>query len=276
MKKKVLKILALVAAMGLIAFVGVFANALNGNPISRMLADHAAEKHLTAQYPGTDYHVERLGFNFKDGDYYAHIRSDSSIDTQFTIHIDMLGNVRYDTFDSVLGKFVTARRLEQEYRELAATVLDRNTFPYPTDIGYGTLEIYPEEYINDPLITDIPQYALVQETLVIDKAYDIRQLGTQAGHLVIYVDSDTVTLENAAAVLLTIREKFDEANVPFRAISFTLQYPKPLEGRRQEGSIEIRHFPCDEIYAEGLEERIRIAQEELNAYYAQQDAKGVK
>ncbi len=276
MKKKVLKGLALVLALGLIVFLCIFYNALNGNPISKLLANNAAEKHLAAQYPGTDYHVERLGFNFKDGDYYAHIRSGSSIDTQFTIHIDMLGNVRYDTYGSVLKKFVTARRLEQEYRELANSVLDGASFPYPTDIGYGTLEIYPQEAIDDPLVTDVPEYALVQETLVIDKVYDIRALGAQAGHLVIYLDSDIVSLEKAAEALLTIREEFDKANIPFQAINFTLQYPKPLEGRRQEGNIEIRHFPYEEIYAENLEERIQEADEDLKAYYAEQDANNVK
>ncbi len=276
MKKKVWKILALAIAIALIIGVCLFANALVGNPVSKMLANKAAESYLTEIHPGTDFFVERVGFNFKDGKYYAHIRSDSSIDTQFTIHIDMLGNVRYDTFDSVLDKFVTARRLEQEYRELADSVLDSAAFPYPTDIGYGTLEIYPEEAVNDPLITDDSQYALIQEDLIIDKIYDIRELGARAGHLVIYVDCDTVSLEKAAEVLLTIREEFDNAAIPFRAVSFTLRYPKPPEGRRQEGGIEIRHFPYDGIYADGLADRIRIADEELKAYYAAQDAKGVK
>ncbi len=276
MKKKVLKILALVVAIALIIGVCIFANALNGNPISKMLANKAAESYLAEIHPGTDFFVDRVGFNFKDGNYYAHIRSDSSQDTQFSLYIDMLGNIKYDTYDDVLSGFVTARRLEQEYRELTDSVLDRSTFPYTFDIGYGTLEIYPEEAVNNPLITDDPEYALIQEDLVLDKVYDIRELGAQAGHLVIYVDCDTVSLEKAAEALLTIREEFDNAGIPFRAINFTLWYPKPLEGRRQEGEIEIRHFPYDEIYAEGLEERIRIAEEELKAYYAEQDAKGIK
>ncbi len=276
MKKKVWKLLALVVAIALILVVCIFANALVGNPISKMLADRAAEDYLAEHYPGTDYRVERLAFSFKTSDYYAHIRSDSSVDTQFTLYIDYWGNVFWDSYEDVLSGFVTSQRLEQEYRELTDSVLDSSSFPYITDIGYGTLEIYPEEAVTNPMITDDPEYALIQEDLILDKIYDIRELGAQAGHLVIYVDSDTVSIEKAAEVLLTIREEFDNAGIPFRAINFTLQYPKPLEGRREEGNIEIRHFPYDEIYADGLEDRIRIADEELKAYQAQQDANGVK
>ncbi len=272
MKKKVWKLLALVVAIALIIGVCIFANALVGNPISKMLADRAAKEYLAEHYPGTDYRVERLAFSFKNSDYYAHIRSNSSEDTQFTLYIDYWGNVFWDTYEDVLSGAITARRLEQEYRELTDSVLNSSSFPYPADIGYGTLEIYPEEAVNNPLITDAPEYALIQEDLILDKLYDIRELGAQAGHLVIYVDCDTVSLEKAAEVLLTIREEFDNAGIPFRAINFVLRYPKPSEGPREEGEIRIEHFPYDEIYADGLEDRIQTADEELKAYYAEQDS----
>ncbi len=275
-KKKILKTAALVVGLGLICGIAVFANSLMGNPVSRMLAERAAEAYLAEQFPQTDYYVERVGFNFKTPDYYAHIRSDSSVDTQFTLYIDYWGNVRYDTYDSVLSGWNTHQRLDQEYRELVRQVTNSPAFPYSCDIDYGELQIHRIQDIQNPNITDIPDYALAQEDLILDKTYDIRELGAQAGQLVIYVDSDTVSMEKAAEVLLTIREEFDKAAVPFGGINFTLQYPKPLEGQRQEGNIEIRHFSYDEIYAENLAERIQAADEALKAYYAELDAKGVK
>lgn len=112
MKKKVLKIIAFIIAIALILGICWVANGLNGNPISKMLAKKAANEYLEANFPDTDYYIEELGFSFKFTGYYAHVRSESSMDTQFTLEIDMLGNVFYDTYDDVLKGAITARRLE--------------------------------------------------------------------------------------------------------------------------------------------------------------------
>ena len=273
MKKKVLKIIALIVAIALIVGVCWFANALNGNPISKMLAENAADDYLEEHFPDTDYYIEKLGFSFKSTCYYAHVRSETSMDTQFTLYIDMVGNVYFDTYDDVLRGSITARRLEQEYRELTDQIFDNPSFPYPSDIGYGTLEIYPQEALDDPQVNDIPDYALVQQDLVFDQIYDIRELGRQAGHLIVYVDSDTISFELAAKILLDIRAEFDKANIPFRAIDFVLQPPLPDEGPRTGDEIHFDDFRYEDIYEEGLIDRIKVAHDELEAYYAEQDAK---
>lgn len=273
MKKKILKILALIVALALIVGICWVANGLNGNPISKMLAQKAANEYLAEHFPDTDYYIDELNFSFKFGGYYAHIRSETSMDTQFSLNIDLVGNVFYDTYDDVAGGFMTARRVEQEYRELTNQIFENPAFIYKSDIQYGTLEIYPQEAFDDPLVTDIPSYSLVQEDLVLDKIYDIRELGKQAGHLIVYVDSDTVSFELAAKILLDIRAEFDEVNIPFRAIDFTLQPPLPDEGPRTGFEIHFDNFPYEDIYEEGLEDRIKAAHDALEAYYAEQDGK---
>ena len=273
MKKKVLKIIALIVAIALIIGIAFMANALNGNPISKMLARRAANIYLEENFPNTDYYIEDLGFSFKFTGYYAHVRSVSSMDTQFSLEIDMYGQVFWDTYESVTGGFVTASRLEQEYRELTDQVFESPAFPYVSDIQYGTLEIYPREAVEDPLVTDEPDYALVQEDLILDHIYDPRELGAQAGHLVVYVDSDTITYEEAARILLDIRALFDNANIPFRAIDFVLETPLPEEGPRTEDDIRIEDFRYEEIYEEGLADRIAVAHAELMAYYDALDDK---
>ena len=85
MKKKVLKIIALVIAIALIVGVCWFANALNGNPLSKMLAEKAAANYLEEHFADTDYYIKKLAYSFKFGNYYAHIRSETSMDTQFTL-----------------------------------------------------------------------------------------------------------------------------------------------------------------------------------------------
>lgn len=265
MKKKVLKIIAFVIAIALILGICWVANGLNGNPISKMLAKKAANEYLAEHFPGTDYYIQELGFSFKFSNYYAHVRSETSMDTQFTLDIDMLGNVYFDTYESVTGGFVTARRVEQEYRELTDQIFEDPSFIYKSEIQYGTLEIYPQEAFDDPHVTDIPEYALVQDELILDKIYDVRELGRQAGHLIVYIDNRELSFENAANILLDIREIFDSANIPFYAIDLTLR----TNGER----INFDHFPYEDIYEDGLIERIKAAHEELEAYYAEQDGK---
>lgn len=273
MKKKTLKIMAGIAAVAIIVGLGWFANALVGNPISRMLSTSTAEKYIAQTYAGTDYYIERVSYNFKDGNYHAFIKSPSSIDTEFSLYLTMLGELRLDTYEDVLDGSNTARRLEQEYRKLVDSVFSIPKFPYICSIDYGTLEIYPEELIGNPLVTDVPAYALNQDELILDKVYDIRELGRQAGHLVIYIDSDTVTIETAAEIMLDIKARFDDAGVPFAAMDFELQYPRPTDGKRPEGDVSVSQFLYEDIYEDGMVDRVKAADKALKEYYAELDAK---
>ena len=273
MKQKTLKILAAVAAFVLLIGLGWFSNALIGNPVSKLLATNTAEKHLAKTYPGTDYMIERVSYNFKDGNYHAFIKSPSSIDTEFSLYITMLGQLRLDTYDDVLNGFNTARRLEQEYRDLTDMLFEDPSFPYECHIGFGTLEIYPRELVGNPLYEDVPSYAIHREELILDKIYDIRELGRQAGHLVIYVDNDTVSMEAAAKMMVDLKDHFDDAGIPFAAMDFTLQYPRPEEGRRPEGEVSVAHFPYSDIYEDRMVDRVKAADHALREYYAKQDEK---
>lgn len=273
MKKNIWKWTALVLALVLIVFLGFFANSMLGNPVSKWLARRSAQAYLNEAFPGTDYVIDHLNFSFKDTSYHAFVESPTSADTYFSICIDMLGKIRYDTYDSVESGWNTYRRLEDEYRALADTIFENPAFPYKSNIHYGTLEVFPREYIEDPSIPDIPAYALVQDDLVLDKVYDICALGAQAGHLVVYVDADTISFEEAARIMLEIKEMFDSAGIPFYAMNFCLQYPLPADGPRPDGDIRVEHFPYSELYEDGLEGRVEAAHHALQAYYDSLDSK---
>lgn len=273
MKKKYFKMAALLIAIMLIVGLGCFANSLLGNPISKMLATNTAKKHLSETYAGTDYYMERIAYSFKDGKYHAFITSPTSMDTQFSLTITMLGELRLDTYENVVNGFNTARRVDSSYRELTDTIFENPTFPYTCYISYGTLEIYPEEAFADPERNDVPTYAINQKELELDKIYDIKELGRQAGHLIVRIETDTVTLENTTEIILDIKSIFDNAGIPFKAIDFTLQYPKTEDGKRPKGEICISHFPYEEIYEDGMIERVQEADKELKEYYDEQDSK---
>ena len=274
MKNKLFKTMALITSIILIIGLSYFANALLGNPISKMLATNTAKKHLTETYSNTDYYIERVAYNFKDGNYHVFIKSPTSIDTEFSLYITMFGKLCLDTYEDVLNGFNTACRIEHDYRELTDTIFEHPSFPYTCHISYGTLEIYPEEAITNSNGNDVPSYAINQNELELDKIYNIQELGQQAGHLIIYIENDTVTLEKATKIILDIKSIFDNASIPFKAMDFTLQYPRPEEGKRPEGEISVAHFPYEEIYEDGIIERVKEADKILKAYYEEQDKNG--
>lgn len=273
MKRKWLKIAAFVAALVIIAGLCMFANALVGNPVSKWLATRTAEKHLKEVYGDTDFEIERVGFNFKDTDYYVHIKSPSSEDSSFSLRIDMFGNLFLDTYESrVLQGSNTQNRLYMEYRALVDEVVEAPDYPFSTFIAYGDLKVgfqHPDVEVGVPYW---PENYVILDKVELDKKYDIRELAKTAGYLVIYVEDELVNVERAAEVLLQLKELFDQRNVPFYAIDFVLEYPRKEEGGNiKEGRVNVEGFLYSDIYEEGLVERIRSADEKLNAYYEEQD-----
>ena len=275
MKKRILKIAAFVFAIALIVGVCVFANALVGNPISKTMATNTAEKHIEVNYADKDFEIERVTFSFKDGYYHAFIYSPSSIDSDFTILVDMWGKLRYDTYeDRVLSGGNTADRISRDYRAVVDKVLDSQAFPYNEHIGYGDFDFYPRVHLEE---YSVPEYALITEDLTLDAFYDVNELGAKHGKLTIYIDDDTVSYERLSEILLDIRRIFDDSGVKFYVIDCVLEYQKNEDSsKKQEGRVEVREFLYADIYEEGMVERVKASDEAANAYYDEQDAENFK
>ena len=274
MKKRILKIAALVFAIVLIVGVCIFANGLVGNPISKAVATNTAEKHLEETYADKDFELERVFYSFKDGYYHAFIYSPSSIDSDFTLVIDMWGNLRSDSYsDRVLSGWNTADRVGRDYRETVDKVLDSQAFPYNAHIGYGDFEFYPREHLKEHTV---PEYALIIEDLTLDAFYDVNELGAKHGMLTIYIEDNTVTVERLSKILLDIKTIFDNAGVKFYMIDCVLEYPKTEDGKRREERVEVMNFLYTDIYEEGMIARVKTSDEAAKAYYAEQDAEKFK
>ena len=268
--KKYLKIAALILALVLIAGVGWFANALVGNPLSKALVRYRAEQRLGAVYSDLDVYIDRVNYSFKDGNYHVHVKSDTSMDTHFSISYDLLGRLGYDSFeDYVASGWNTADRITTAYRGMCDEVLQSPAFPFECHIDYGDIEFTQDRFRDNP---DTPEYAMLMENLEMDRLYDIRELGAKAGHLVIYIDTQPVNVEHAAEILLEIREVFDQAGVPFRAIDLVLRYPKSEEGGyRNEDRVDLKNFLYEDIHEEGILERITQCAEATQEYYDSMD-----
>ncbi len=271
MKKKHLKIAALAVALALIAGLCLFANALIGNPVSKALATSTARQHQAAHYPG--YTIERVGYSFKDGNYYAHLTDPQQVDGDFSLSITPWGKLLWDSYaDRVLSGENTRSRLYMEYKNMVDAVLEGPGSPLPVDFGGGDLELWSREILELEL-DDAPDYALITEELEVNGVYDVRALGAQAGHLSYYLQVENPSLEQLAHWLLRIRELMDKGGVPFVDIDLSLRYLPDEEGHRPHSDLYVLRFPYEDIYEEGLLQRVEQANAAAIAYYAEMDAK---
>lgn len=270
MKKKILKIAALVAALALMVGVCIFANSLVGNPISKLLATNTAKQYIKENHPDMDYQLDGVTFNFKFVCYNAYFTSASSPDSSFTLMLGMDGKIVHNYYeDHVTNRGNTARRLEEAYRAAVGKVLDNPTLPYDCHIGFGELQFIPEEFKNE---AGVPPYALITDELILDGIYDVGELGAKAGKLTIYIYDDTVTAERLAEIILDIKGMLDDAGVSFYIMDCVLEYPKPESGQWQQGRVEVMDFLYADIYEEGIVERVQASNDAANDYYDEMDA----
>ena len=268
MKKTHLKIAAFLLALAMVVGLGLFANALVGNPISKALATRAARARMAEQYP--TYTLERVTYSFKDGNYHAFFTDPDQIDGDFSMSFTGAGKLLWDSYeDRVPSGENTRSRLSMEYRDLVDAVLEAPLAGLPLDFGFGDLECWSREAAANE---DCPPYALITEDLTVNGTYDVRALGAQAGHLVYYLQEESPSLERLAHWLLEIRRMMDEAGVPFVDIDLSLRYPRNEDGTHTDCDIYVLHFPYEDIYQEGLVQRVQAANAAAIAYYAELDA----
>ena len=88
-------------------------------------------------------------------------------------------------------------------------------------------------------------------------------------------DNEVVDESTAADILLTAKALCDEAGISFYAVDLVLRYPPydEISYERPKGSVRIDGFLAEDIYEEGMEERVRLAVEERKASYAGENEK---
>ena len=269
MKKKVLKVLALILAIVLIIGIGLFANALVGNPVSKFLATKGANEYIEKTYSDKDFVIEEVTYDFKTGGYYARVTSPTSIDSHFSLSFNWLGKLVLDCYDDVTTGWNTAMRLEDDYRNAVKAITESKDFSEKYFLAYGEIPCVLSDY---PIDEETPEYALQNEELVIDKIYDIREVGANHGKLVLWAQDDEVTIERLAELLLDVKNKFDKSGVTFKAVEFILE-PTKEEGQplMSDEQIKIRNFYYSDIYEDGLVERVKKANQETIEYDREQE-----
>lgn len=269
-KKSVKKIILSVISLFLVAIITFFANAFLGNPVSKLLAKNAAERYLVEAYPGSDFEIDGVYFDFKGTNYNVHVASPGSIDSEFSLVYDMSGNILADSYEtSVVERGNTALRINYAYSEAVDAVFEGDSLSYPVSIGFGDIEFVSAGYKNEP---DIPGYAIVTDELILDKEYDANEFAKKAGHLTVYVEDADVTAERLAEMLLELRTAFDKAELPFYAVDFVLESERSEDFTEDVERVEVMSFLYKDIYLDGLTERVNQSNQKAVEYYAQQNA----
>ncbi|MFI3250881.1 MAG: hypothetical protein R3Y07_07960 [Eubacteriales bacterium] len=259
-QKKILKIIAFLVATTLTLGVVFFAHAFLGNPVSKYICTKSAEKYLAQTYGETDFVLEEVNYNFKTGGYYAHISSPSSADSHFSLDFSLFGALQRDYYHYVSDGWNTLMRCEDGYRELVQSVLSAPDFPYISELDFGSFISSDDKFRN------------LQGSFVLDQEFDYEGLGKEYGELVYYAQVEEITLEKMCEVLLGIKGIFDEKEVYFCRISLCLEKPYIDGYKNFEGeTLRIENFLSEDIYEEGLLERVTKAKEEYDVYVEEEE-----
>ncbi len=254
---KILKIIAAVIAFAMIAGLVLFAVALLGNPITYGIVKSKAQKYVAENYAAEGYVLTDVSYSFKFGDYLAHVEKPGSEDCRFTLFYGTTGKFYRDDYESYVKNGSNVRtRLNMRYRELCDTVLESAAFPYSSDISFGDLI-----FEGDGQDFYQTKFGLSGSILKPDAVYDIPELGRQAGRITVDVDSEDVSPEKAAEVLLNIKKVMEQGGAPFYAINLKLEAP---DGRY----CELVNFLAADIHENGLVERVNANRQKTEELYA--------
>lgn len=268
-KSKIFKIIALCFVLLLILLVLWFVDGFYGNPISKKISNRSIEDYIEKTYPNNQYEIADAKYNFKSNGYYSEVSLPGSIDIHFRVSTRRNGKISYDSYQSeVVYKQNVFRRINDEYRKRVDEVVEAQEFPYPGYIKFG-------EIMGDRTVDEFGNcYGITTKDLIIDKEYDVMELAKDAGHLVLYIEDQDVSIERASEILLDIKNILDDKYIKFYAIDFNLIKPRVDDRPNKDDTrINIDNFLYKDIYKEGLAERITVADKALNDYYKEQDEK---
>ena len=150
--KKVLIYTSIGVALAIILFYAV---AFFGNPISRVLANKAANDYLETHYTDLELEQERAFYNFKDAKYVVRLQDKNSIDTNFNLRFNSFGKMKRDTYGERL--FNTYRRYIDFLYDLGEEIAKDNGLNFEVwlrpdnDFDYKTYLTLDQDFDADNL-----------------------------------------------------------------------------------------------------------------------------
>ncbi len=206
-----------------------------GNPISKILADRAADKYIETHYKDLDLNRDETFYNFKDGYYTVRLSSKKSKDTKFMLGFDSFGKLKQDTYDSIL--FNTWIRLYDELRDYGKRLEKRYNFPY--EISLTT--------VNDN----------IEEKLILDQKFDFNNFKEDVNAQAFgYVKKPS--LEECFDALCDLQKIMDKTSLQVTKYSVILipEENKKPDGEAESwgGSISVHDVPAEVLKNKDIKE----------------------
>lgn len=208
--KKVLIYTSIGVALAIILF---FAVAFFSNPISRVLANKAANDYLKTHYTELELEKERAFYNFKDAKYVVRLQDKNSPDSSFELSFDSLGRLKYDSYgDRELNTF---RRYVDFLNNLSDEIANENGFDFDFRLSPSSEEYY-RSYLN------------------LDQVFDANDLPSPVdAHFESY--SKSPSLEDIMDNLKKVQAVLAKRKIPVESFSGMII---PLADKAEEGKTE--------------------------------------
>ena len=192
----------------------------------------------------------------------------STLDNHFDISFYRDGTLKYDLYEQdVLNKVNTATRLNNDYNAKIRNVFANSDFPFAADISgdFQSAQTGETEQQREPGVH--PEKWNIQE-LVLDGEYDISELSGQYGTVFLHVTSRDVSVKAAAESFLRLKAIMEQNRLPFKSVTLSISSEKTDGSGNPAEQLQILNFGWDDIYEEGLENRVQEAAAATEAYYS--------
>ena len=140
------KILIYTSIGALVAIILFFAVAFFGNPISRVLANKAANDYLKTHYTDLELQKERAFYNFKDAKYVVRLQDKNSPDSKFELSFDSLGRLKYDSYgDRTINTF---RRYVDFLNKLSDEIANENGLDFKLRLSHYRYSLHVDQIFD--------------------------------------------------------------------------------------------------------------------------------
>lgn len=263
MKKRLKTILVAVMAAVFVYVLDIFV----GNPISWGIVKLHSRQYLNKTYPGQEIQVVDIYQDwYNGGGYRVTAASEVSRDTRFHLHYNRLGMLEWDGYAfAVESGRSTLSRLYEEYEKTVHKALEDWETDYACLPGLSVIDEHTGQGSVLPAGIDMSR-------LELDGEYDVLAMGAEYGYLSLslYVQPEELTADHAAALLLGMKKRLDDANVGFVAVDLFMTVS---ESKDPYQSLGINGITRADLEAEDPAARLdQMRLEQLDYWHGTKDA----
>ena len=234
---KIILYTLLVLLLGIVLFVVL---SFYGNPISKIMADKAADEYLKTHHTELELVLERAYYDFKDAKYVVRLWDKNSIDTKFNLEYDSIGKMKRDTYDERL--FNTFRRYMGFLDDLADEIAKDSGLDF-------VIWLRPDDDID------------YRAYLTLDQDFDVDNLPSKIT-AAFKAYAEKPSLEDLMNGLKKLYEVLKERNIPASSYSGLIipNADKKEDGEAEtwKNAISVNAIPEEVIIKEDMEELKRI------------------